>query len=74
MPHTHRAGAGDGAHTQLRVHMAAFGHPICGDPLYGTGEPSAERLLLHAAELTLLGQQFSAPALLAAAIEGGHAR
>jgi tRNA pseudouridine32 synthase/23S rRNA pseudouridine746 synthase len=45
---------------QLRVHMAALGHPICGDLLYGPAEPSAERLLLHAAELSLLGQQFSA--------------
>lgn len=34
---------------QLRVHMAAIGHPILGDTLYG-GEAggSAERLLLHA--------------------------
>ncbi|MEO3692544.1 RluA family pseudouridine synthase [Roseateles paludis] len=45
---------------QLRVHMAALGHPICGDLLYGPAEPSAERLLLHAAELSLLGQQFRA--------------
>ena len=34
---------------QLRVHMAAIGHPILGDALYG-GKTSgrAERLLLHA--------------------------
>lgn len=31
---------------QLRVHMAAIGHPMAGDVLYG-GKP-AERLLLHA--------------------------
>ncbi len=30
---------------QLRVHMQAIGHPIVGDPIYGT--PS-ERLMLHA--------------------------
>jgi len=38
---------------QLRVHMAAIGHPILGDALYG-GEASgsAERLLLHASMLS----------------------
>lgn len=38
---------------QLRVHMAAIGHPILGDVLYG-GESSsgAKRLLLHARELS----------------------
>lgn len=35
---------------QLRVHMAAIGHPICGDELYGERGPG-ERLLLHAAWL-----------------------
>ena len=37
---------------QLRVHMAAIGHPVLGDTLYG-GEAgaSAERLLLHAGVL-----------------------
>ena len=37
---------------QLRVHMAAIGHPILGDTLYG-GEAGdgAERLLLHACSL-----------------------
>jgi tRNA pseudouridine32 synthase/23S rRNA pseudouridine746 synthase len=35
---------------QLRVHMAAIGHPILGDVLYG--EPaSAPRLMLHACSL-----------------------
>ncbi len=32
---------------QLRLHMAALGHPILGDALYGD-ERSAPRLLLHA--------------------------
>ncbi|HSX24236.1 MAG TPA: RluA family pseudouridine synthase [Candidatus Saccharimonadales bacterium] len=36
---------------QLRVHLKHIGHPILGDNLYG-GEP-AERLFLHAAELTV---------------------
>ncbi len=39
---------------QLRLHSAhekGLGHPIVGDPLYGTGEP-APRLMLHASELS----------------------
>ncbi|MDO5083494.1 MAG: RluA family pseudouridine synthase [Arachnia propionica] len=41
---------------QIRVHMAAIGHPCCGDPLYG-GDPELARRLgldrqwLHATEL-----------------------
>ena len=35
---------------QLRVHLAALGHPILGDALYGD-ESSAPRLLLHASSL-----------------------
>ncbi len=35
---------------QLRVHMAALGHPILGDALYGDAV-SAPRLLLHACAL-----------------------
>jgi len=37
---------------QLRVHMAAIGHPILGDALYGDAA-SAPRLLLHATSLSL---------------------
>ncbi len=38
---------------QLRVHAAAgLGHPIIGDELYGG--PEAERLMLHASELSFL--------------------
>ncbi len=37
---------------QLRVHLAAIGHPILGDSLYGS-EGSAGRLLLHASALGL---------------------
>jgi RluA family pseudouridine synthase len=36
---------------QLRVHLAALGHPIVGDRAYGG--PPCERLLLHAHRLTL---------------------
>jgi len=38
---------------QLRVHMAAIGHPIMGDSLYGTGTGAmVQRLLLHASGLS----------------------
>jgi tRNA pseudouridine32 synthase/23S rRNA pseudouridine746 synthase len=37
---------------QLRVHMATIGHPIVGDPLYGTGSGlQASQMMLHASEL-----------------------
>ena len=40
---------------QLRVHLAAIGHPILGDPLYGPSpvQALAPRLLLHACALRL---------------------
>ncbi|HEX8255260.1 MAG TPA: RluA family pseudouridine synthase [Thermoanaerobaculia bacterium] len=37
---------------QIRVHLAAIGHPLAGDWLYG--ESSAARPMLHAAELEML--------------------
>lgn len=37
---------------QLRVHMAALGHPILGDPFYAEGDARQhERLMLHAESL-----------------------
>jgi 23S rRNA pseudouridine1911/1915/1917 synthase len=37
---------------QIRVHMAAIGHPVCGDSQYGTaGEYGLGRQFLHAARL-----------------------
>ncbi len=36
----------------LRAHLAALGHPVLGDPIYGDGA-AAERLQLHAARLRL---------------------
>jgi 23S rRNA pseudouridine1911/1915/1917 synthase len=37
---------------QIRVHLAAIGHPVCGDPQYGTaGELGLTRQFLHAARL-----------------------
>jgi tRNA pseudouridine32 synthase/23S rRNA pseudouridine746 synthase len=38
---------------QLRVHCAAQGWPILGDPIYGTGTQSAETLHLHARAITI---------------------
>lgn len=42
-----------GRQHQIRVHMAAFGHPVLGDRVYGgaTSGPPAARALLHAAHL-----------------------
>ena len=36
---------------QLRVHLSAIGHPIIGDRFYGTDDPQASRLQLHAEQL-----------------------
>ncbi len=40
---------------QLRVHLRAIGHPILGDSLYASaeGQARADRLLLHACELSV---------------------
>jgi tRNA pseudouridine32 synthase / 23S rRNA pseudouridine746 synthase len=54
---------------QLRVHMAALGHPILGDPLYAEGPARDDhpRLMLHAESLRLrhpetgVTMTFSAP-------------
>jgi 23S rRNA pseudouridine1911/1915/1917 synthase len=38
---------------QIRVHLQAIGHPVCGDPLYGVpGELGLTRQFLHAARLS----------------------
>ena len=44
---------------QIRAHLADLGCPIIGDPIYGDGAPSSDRLMLHAAalELTLPDQK-----------------
>ena len=53
---------------QIRVHMAAMGHPVLGDPLYGhRNMPKAPRLMLHAYSLAFTHpatgerMQFTAP-------------
>jgi tRNA pseudouridine32 synthase/23S rRNA pseudouridine746 synthase len=54
---------------QLRVHMAALGHPILGDPLYAEGAArDFPRLMLHSESLRFRhpgsgeGMTFSEPA------------
>lgn len=38
---------------QIRVHLAAIDHPVCGDPQYGTaGQYGLKRQFLHAARLS----------------------
>lgn len=53
---------------QLRVHMAAIGHPILGDRLYGdqTGS-AAPRLMLHARMLSFIHPFSSEPLTLTSA-------
>lgn len=47
---------------QLRVHLAALGHPILGDELYaGPAANRAPRLLLHAAEIAFIHPQTGKP-------------
>jgi len=38
---------------QIRVHLAAMGHPVAGDAEYGGREPGASRPMLHAWRLRL---------------------
>ena len=50
---------------QIRVHLAAIGHPVCGDPQYGTrGRFGLERQFLHAARLS-----FEHPVVTGAAVD-----
>ena len=44
---------------QLRVHLAAVGHPIWGDTLYGNASQT-QRLLLHACRLSLQHPHYNA--------------
>jgi tRNA pseudouridine32 synthase/23S rRNA pseudouridine746 synthase len=61
---------------QLRVHCAALGWPILGDPIYGTGTLSAPSLHLHARSISVplyknkepVAAEAPAPAHMAAAL------
>jgi 23S rRNA pseudouridine1911/1915/1917 synthase len=70
---------------QIRVHLDAIGHPVAGDPVYGTGTsrkgprstgdlPALERLFLHAWRLQLTspsnGNLIRAEAPLPVELEG----
>jgi len=70
---------------QIRVHLEAIGHPVAGDPVYGTGTsrkgprpagdgPALDRLFLHAWRLQLTspsdGNLIRAEAPLPAELEG----
>ncbi len=48
---------------QIRVHCAAIGHPVVGDPVYGGGYPDLgiERQALHAARLRFVHPVSGAP-------------
>jgi 23S rRNA pseudouridine1911/1915/1917 synthase len=68
---------------QIRVHLEAIGHPVAGDPLYGTGSSrrgpdGLERLFLHAWRLELTspstGRLIRAEAPLPQALESVLAR
>lgn len=37
---------------QIRVHLSHLGHPLWGDPLYGTPDPDLPRTALHAVSLS----------------------
>jgi 23S rRNA pseudouridine1911/1915/1917 synthase len=67
---------------QIRAHLAAIGHPICGDPTYGQGDSHGlERQYLHARRLSFahpadgrpLSFESRPPADLAAALERARA-
>lgn len=45
-----RVALGTGRRHQIRVHLAAQGHPLVGDALYGYRGPQVEGLMLHAYE------------------------
>jgi tRNA pseudouridine32 synthase/23S rRNA pseudouridine746 synthase len=46
---------------QLRVHLAALGHPIAGDPFYGRHGDASPRMMLHATGLEIAHPASGAP-------------
>ena len=55
---------------QLRVHLAAIGHPILGDALYAPGDvqAAAPRLLLHASALAFAHPRDGEPFAISSAV------
>ena len=56
---------------QIRVHLAARGWPILGDPVYGAEEAALPRLALHAWRVTMPHPQTREPLDIAAPIPTG---
>jgi 23S rRNA pseudouridine1911/1915/1917 synthase len=58
-----RARTTTGARHQIRVHLASIGHPLLGDPLYGsdTTSPAGDGFLLHASRLEWTDPASGAP-------------
>lgn len=64
---------------QIRVHLKAIGHPVCGDPEYGTpGMLGLERQFLHAARLSfrhpITGEEIDVESPLPADLRGALER
>ena len=64
---------------QIRVHLRAIGHPVCGDPEYGTPGPlGLERQFLHAARVAfdhpLTGERVEVLSPLPADLQSALAR
>lgn len=64
---------------QIRVHLQAIGHPVCGDPEYGTpGSLGLERQFLHAARIAfdhpLTGERVEVTSSLPADLQSALAR
>ena len=56
---------------QIRVHLQAIGHPVCGDPEYGTAALyGLERQFLHAARLAFPHPAGGEPVDVASALPG----
>jgi tRNA pseudouridine32 synthase/23S rRNA pseudouridine746 synthase len=53
---------------QLRVHLAALGCPIAGDPFYGIAGDPSPRMMLHACRLALPHPLTGAPLVFEAAV------
>jgi 23S rRNA pseudouridine955/2504/2580 synthase len=58
---------------QIRVHLAAIGHPIVGDGKYGTRR-AAPRLFLHASSIELPNPAGGAPLRIDSPLPGEFSR
>jgi 23S rRNA pseudouridine1911/1915/1917 synthase len=58
---------------QVRVHLAAIGHPVVGDALYGKRSPLISRQALHALRITFAHPRTGAPMTVEAPLAGDFA-